>query len=162
MPPEGVNALSVSTGAYEGAIVVRAIGELDYDYAPVFRRELARFWGTSTDGSPLSPPPLLPENPPSPSPLVPPPFETAPGTRAEAAPLLILDLAGLTFCDSTGLAELLWILRQSQEARTRLVVTGVSRTLRHMLATTGLLSYFTMAASVEEALLAGETGTAEG
>ncbi|WP_433371966.1 STAS domain-containing protein [Streptosporangium sp. CA-115845] len=152
MPPEGVNALSVSAGAYEGAIVVRAIGELDYVYAPVFRREFDRFWSTGTDDSPLS---LLLENPPSPSPLV-------PGTRAEATPLLILDLAGLTFCDSTGLAELLRILRQSQETRTRLVVTGANRTLRHMLATTGLLSHFTMAASVEEALPLGEAGTAEG
>ncbi|MFI6456138.1 STAS domain-containing protein [Streptosporangium amethystogenes] len=160
MPPEGVNALSVSAGAHEGAIVVRAIGELDYVCAPVFRREIDRFWSTDTDDSPLSPPSLLPEGPPSPSPLV-------PDTRAEAVPLLILDLAGLTFCDSTGLAELLRMLRQSQEMRTRLVVTGASRTLLHMLATTGLLSYFTMAASVEEALPfggalpVGEAGTTE-
>ncbi|WP_344914259.1 STAS domain-containing protein [Streptosporangium oxazolinicum] len=89
----------------------------------------------------------------SPSPRTPSPPDASP---AEAAPWLILDLEGLTFCDSTGLAELLWILRRSQETRTRLVVAGASRTLRHMMATTGLLAYFAMAASVEAALV-GET-----
>lgn len=150
MPPEGVNTLSISVGAYESATVVRATGELDYDYAPVFRRELAQIWSTSADAP--SPLPAIP--PPIPSPLVPPPFEVSLGT-AETMPLLILDLAGLTFCDSTGLAELLWTLRRSQETRTRLVVTGASQPLRQMLATTGLLIYFTMAASVEEALGTG-------
>ncbi len=301
MPPEGVNTLSISADARGSAIVVRAIGELDYDYAPTFRREIVRalslsagnspselpaspaldsrselpappsldspsafptfptvFSGPSpllpetpfrsetpflsevplTSGAPLpsdppsplspeppspffpgSPPPPSPESPPPPgspppifpddpsplSPDRPPPdappsdalspnalspdglpslspmaslspspqilssfetspetFETSPDTRAQAGPRLILDLEGLTFCDSTGLAELLWLLRRSQETRTRLVLAGVSRTLRHMMATTGLLAYFTMAASVEEALLDEEFRAAEG
>ncbi|MER5645443.1 STAS domain-containing protein [Streptosporangium sp. NPDC002524] len=89
-------------------------------------------------------------------------FETSRDTRAQVGPWLILDLEGLTFCDSTGLAELLWLLRRSQETRTRLVLAGVSRTLRHMMATTGLLTYFTMAPSVEEALLDEGFGAAEG
>ncbi|MGJ6966210.1 STAS domain-containing protein [Streptosporangium sp. G11] len=306
MPPEGVNTLSISADVRGSAIVVRAIGELDYDYAPIFRRELTRVWimgaGNASSGLPASSPvaappelpvptaldpsplpsetsflleapllpetsffsgspllpetpflseaPLLPETPflserpflsevpptsegpppsgppsplspeppspffpggpplpepgsptplfpegPSPlSPDVPPPDEppsngppsngppslsttasppppplvvpsspeASPGTRAEGAPWLILDLEGLTFCDSTGLAELLWILRRSQETRTRLVVTGASRTLRHMMAITGLLPYFAMAASVEEVLSEMESSTAEG
>ncbi|WP_440082662.1 STAS domain-containing protein [Streptosporangium sp. LJ11] len=290
MPPEGVNTLSISADARGSAIVVRAIGELDYDYAPTFRREIVRalslstgnspselpaspaldsrseipappslgspsafptlptaFSGVSpllpetpfrsetpflsevplTSGAPLpsdppsplspeppspffpgsppppspgSPPPLFPDGPSPLSPDRPPPdgppsdgvpsdgvaslstmaslspppqvlasfetspeaFETSPDTRAQAGPRLILDLAGLTFCDSTGLAELLWLLRRSQETRTRLVLAGVSRTLRHMMATTGLLAYFTMAASVEEALLDEESRAAEG
>ncbi|WP_433250752.1 STAS domain-containing protein [Streptosporangium sp. CA-135522] len=117
MSTEGAAALLISFGSLGTAVVIHAIGELDYDYAPVFRRELAHVW----DSGP--------------------------------APQLILDLAGLTFCDSTGLAELLWTLRRSQETGTRLVLAGVGRTLRHMLTTTGLLRYFTMSASVEEALL---------
>jgi len=157
MPPEGVNTLSISVGASGSAIVVRATGELDYDYAPVFRRELAQIWSTGAD----SPSPLSAIPPPTPSPLLPPPFEISPGTPAETMPLLILDLGDLTFCDSTGLAELLWILRRSQETRTRLVVTGARRPLRQMLATTGLLTYFTMAASVEEALGTKEATTPE-
>ncbi|MFI6506374.1 STAS domain-containing protein [Streptosporangium sp. NPDC050855] len=297
MPPEDAKPLSISADTYGDAIVVRASGELDYDYARVFRRELTRVWDmgdglpspaapppsapetptifpgaspllaepspttSSVDGplaperpfspghrfapetslfperpfpgerhfsserpsplepgvpspffpagpppvspgdppfspgdpSPLSPgtppplfpgtpPPLPPDSPepppppappappspgsPSPdSPDVPPPSETSPGTAGgtttpAAPPCLILDLTGITFCDSTGLAELLWSLRRSQETGTRLVVAGASRTLRHMLATTGLLSYFTMADSVEEALREAGTSAA--
>ncbi|MEV6864370.1 STAS domain-containing protein [Streptosporangium subroseum] len=236
MPPEDANTLSISSGVHGTAIVVRATGELDYDYAPIFRREVTQIWGMGADASsglpaPLSGPsplslpaeaisPLSPEtpspfSPEAPSPLSPSPFspetpsplspevpsplspetpsplspeapsplspetssqlspeapspispgtfssqaslflETSPGTplQPETAPWLILDLAGLSFCDSTGLAELLWILRRSQETGTRLVLAGVTRTLRHMLDTTGLLPYFTMYASVEDAL----------
>ncbi|GAA2996544.1 STAS domain-containing protein [Streptosporangium longisporum] len=114
--------------------------------------------------SPEAPPPPAPPAPPSPdSPDAPP--ETSPGTAGgtttpAAPPCLVLDLTGITFCDSTGLAELLWNLRRSQETGTRLVVAGASRTLRHMLATTGLLAYFTMADSVEEALREAGTSAA--
>ncbi|MEU4834274.1 STAS domain-containing protein [Streptosporangium sp. NPDC023615] len=206
MPPEDVNILSMSIDTYGGAIVVRATGELDYDYAPVFRRELTRVWRTDagTSSAEPSPPrepspafpgtsPLLPERPFSPvtSPPAPPPpavsspaasppavspLTTSPsavspsllaarsafpsGAAAGTAPSwIILDLTGLTFCDSTGLAELLWSLRRSQETGTRLVLAGASRTLRHMLSITGLLAFFTMAGSVEEALLEAGTGT---
>ncbi|MEV8634852.1 STAS domain-containing protein [Streptosporangium sp. NPDC051023] len=116
MSPESANALSISSGSRGNVVVIRAVGELDYDYAPMFRRELTELWGTG----------------PSPS--------------------LILDLTGLTFCDSTGLAELLWTLHRSRETGTHLVLAGVNRTLRQMLATTGLLQFFELSASVEEAL----------
>ena len=215
MPPESTNTLSISSGVHGTAIVVRATGELDYDYAPIFRREVTQIWSMGADASsppppglpsPLSAPsplslpaeaisPLSPEtssslspetpsplSPETPSPLSPEPpsplspetssqlspgafspqaplfLETSPGTPlpSEAAPWLILDLAGLTFCDSTGLAELLWILHRSEETGTRLVLAGVTRTLRHMMATTGLLPYFTMYASVDDALKEAE------
>jgi STAS domain len=210
MPPEGANTLSISSGVRGTALVVRAVGELDYDYAPIFRREVDQIWSLGTGAppplssglasplsgssplSPEAPSPLSPEapspffpeapsplspeipsplSPEAPSPLSPetpsplslsPPPE-APGTplRPEALPWLILDLAGLTFCDSTGIAELLWILHRSQETGTRLVLAGVTRTLRHMLATTGLLPYFTLSPSVEDALMEAGVGTTE-
>ncbi|MFC7645609.1 STAS domain-containing protein [Streptosporangium lutulentum] len=245
MPPEGVNTLSISSGVHGTALVIRAIGELDYDFAPIFRRRITQIWSMSASdpsplsselltppsgASPLSPPPetpsplssgissplspatpsplspespsplspatpsplspetpspLSPESPSpfspatpsplspeSPSPLSPePPVTPAPLSAGPAPPLeapsgmpiqagtvpwLILDLTELTFCDSTGIAELLWILHRSQETGTRLVLAGASRTLRHMLTTTGLLPYFTMSASVEAALEEGE------
>ncbi|MFF5108189.1 STAS domain-containing protein [Streptosporangium sp. NPDC000509] len=96
------------------------------------------------------------------SPFSPPPASPAPAAVAEGAPWLILDLEGLTFCDSTGLAELLWILRKSQETRTRLVLAGANRTLRHMMTVTGLLAHFTLATSVETALTGEELGATEG
>ncbi|MEV7004873.1 STAS domain-containing protein [Streptosporangium sp. NPDC051022] len=118
MSSESTSALSISAGSRGNAIVVRAVGELDYDYAPMFRRELTELWGTGAGG----------------------------------APALVLDLTGLTFCDSTGLAELLWMLHRSRETGTHLVLAGANRTLRHMLATTGLLQFFELSATVEEAL----------
>jgi len=99
---------------------------------------------------------------PFPPPPAPSSLDASPEARAEAAPRLILNLEGLTFCDSTGLAELLWILRKSQETRTRLVLAGASRTLRHMMAVTGLLAHFTMVASLETALSGEENGATEG
>lgn len=120
MSTEGANALFITSGSRGNAIVIRAVGELDYDYAPLFRRELTELWRTGTDAGP--------------------------------APSLILDLTGLTFCDSTGLAELLWTLHRSKETGTRLILAGVNRTLRHMLTTTGLLPFFELTASVEDAL----------
>ncbi|MFF4413146.1 STAS domain-containing protein [Streptosporangium sp. NPDC001559] len=116
MSPESTSALSVSSGSHGDAVVVRVVGDLDYDYAPVFRRQIADLWGTSP------------------------------------VPCLVIDLSGLTFCDSTGLAELLWVLQRSREAKTRLVLAGANRTLRHMLAITGLLTFFELADSVEDAL----------
>ncbi|MBB2909207.1 anti-anti-sigma factor [Streptosporangium becharense] len=234
--------------------MIRASGDLDYDYAPIFRQELTAIWGLDGDAPP--PPPLhapsqlppveaafsvpapfssvIPSSPagrPSPlsaeslpqsgpesplthlaseppsspldpatssslfSPEVPLPAEslppgvavspaspavplpaagspatspgvlatsgtTSPGVQAPSgkaplpghAPRVILDLTELTFCDSTGLAELLWTLRRSQQAGMHLILVGPSRTLCHMLATTGLLPFFTLAASLEEAL----------
>jgi hypothetical protein len=222
MPPEGANTLSISSGVRGTALVVRAVGELDYDYAPIFRREVDQIWSLGTGAppplssglasplsgpsplspeapspffpeapsplspeipsplspeapsplSPETPSPLSPEAPSPPSPETPSPLSLspqvspppeAPGTplRPETLPWLILDLAGLTFCDSTGLAELLWILHRSQETGTRLVLAGVTRTLRHMLATTGLLPYFTLSPSVEDALMEAGIGTTE-
>ncbi|MET9065550.1 STAS domain-containing protein [Streptosporangium sandarakinum] len=74
--------------------------------------------------------------------------------------LLVLDLAGLTFCDSSGLSGLLWGMRRSREAGARMVLAGVSSALHHMLRITGLLPYFETAASAAEAM--GRPGTAAG
>ncbi len=123
MSSESTSSLSILSGSGENAIVIRAVGELDYDYAPTFRRELTGFWNT--------------------------------GTGADPSPPLILDLTDLTFCDSTGLAELLWMLHRSRETGIPLILVGANRTLLQMLTTTGLLQFFTMSASVEEALKKG-------
>ncbi|GAA3107773.1 STAS domain-containing protein [Streptosporangium carneum] len=120
MSSESASALFLSSGSRGNAIVICAVGELDYDYAPMFRQELSELWGA--------------------------------GTGADPSPSIILDLTGLTFCDSTGLAELLWALHRSKETGTHLVLAGANRTLRHMLTTTGLLQFFELSSSVEEAL----------
>ncbi|MFF4991558.1 STAS domain-containing protein [Streptosporangium saharense] len=232
MSPESTSALSVSSGLHGGATVIRAVGDLDYDYAPVFRRQLTELWATAPipdANTALITPPAPDRSTPTTTPHA---VAPAPGTASHTTPpapgagashatahiattphvvntahaasaahptetihaagavhlpettglaetphvtetphatdptdtthtadadapgisRLVIDLSGLTFCDSTGLAELLWVLQRSRETGTRLMLAGTNRTLRHMLTTTGLLSFFELADSVEEAL----------
>ncbi|MEU9833553.1 STAS domain-containing protein [Streptosporangium sp. NPDC048047] len=123
MSSEGATALLISSDSYGVVTVVRTTGELDYDYAQMFQRELARALDRGSG---------------------------PPG-------LLVLDLAGLTFCDSTGMAGLLWGMRRSREAGTRMVLAGASSALLHMLRITGLLPYFETAVSTAEAVERFET-----
>ncbi|MER7128050.1 STAS domain-containing protein [Streptosporangium saharense] len=210
MSPESKSALSVSSGSHGNATVIHAVGDLDYDYAPVFRRQLTELWATapSPDANTAHITPPTPDRS-TPKTITPAPA-TAPvhgvttphvvntaqaasttrptdtihaagavhptetthpaqashtidtthladvasvmGANTSGISRLVIDLSGLTFCDSTGLAELLWVLQRSREAGTRLILAGTNRTLRHMLTTTGLLSFFEMTDSVEEAL----------
>ncbi|GGL54952.1 STAS domain-containing protein [Planomonospora parontospora] len=41
-------------------------------------------------------------------------------------PVLIMDVSELTFCDSTGLCELVRTLHRSRTCGTRLILTGLS------------------------------------
>ncbi|GAA2874272.1 STAS domain-containing protein [Streptosporangium fragile] len=72
--------------------------------------------------------------------------------EAGTPPLVVIDLTGLTFCDSTGMAELILGLQRSHALGTRLVLAGVHGTLERILAITGLRSSFEVFPSVEEAL----------
>ncbi|MEV4096593.1 STAS domain-containing protein [Streptosporangium saharense] len=148
MSPESTSALSVSSGSHGGATVIRAVGDLDYDYAPAFRQQLIELWATA----PTPDANTAHASDAARGAVTAHPTDTAPGADTSIAAWLVIDLSGLTFCDSTGLAELLWVLQRSRETGTRLVLAGTNRTLRHMLTTTGLLSFFEMADSVEEAL----------
>ncbi|GGS95308.1 anti-sigma factor antagonist [Planobispora rosea] len=66
--------------------------------------------------------------------------------------LVVIDVAGLTFCDSAGVAELIWSLQRSRALNTRLVLAGVHGTLERILAITGLRSAFEVSPTVEEAV----------
>ncbi|MDP9870093.1 MULTISPECIES: STAS domain-containing protein [Streptosporangium] len=70
----------------------------------------------------------------------------------EAPSTIVIDVAALTFCDSTGVAELIVSLRRSRAAGTRLVLAGVHGTLERILTITGLRSAFELSPSAEEAL----------
>ncbi|MFJ5228548.1 anti-sigma factor antagonist [Kitasatospora sp. NPDC088391] len=55
------------------------------------------------------------------------------------APLpVVLDLAGLGFCDSVGVAELLYAFRRTEQAGSVLVLVAVAPDLAHLLALTGV------------------------
>ncbi|GAA4225910.1 hypothetical protein GCM10023075_24750 [Streptosporangium album] len=62
------------------------------------------------------------------------------------------DVTALTFCDSTGVSEMIASLRRSRALGARLVLAGVHGTLERILTITGLRSAFELSPSVEEAL----------
>ncbi|WP_326822354.1 STAS domain-containing protein [Streptosporangium sp. NBC_01639] len=72
--------------------------------------------------------------------------------EAEALSVIVVDVTALTFCDSTGVSELIAILRQSRALGARLILAGVHGTLERILTITGLRSAFELSPSVGEAL----------
>lgn len=64
--------------------------------------------------------------------------------RAIAPPLarLVLDFAGVTFCDSQGLATLIAINKQAQAAGSRLLIINVGDFMDRLLDVTGLRAAF--------------------
>ncbi|GGS98264.1 anti-sigma factor antagonist [Planobispora rosea] len=77
--------------------------------------------------------------------------------RADVA-AVVLDAAGVTFCDSTGISALIGIRRQSQAAGKRLVLSGVHGTLARFLTITGLRQAFEIHDSVQQAIRAASPG----
>jgi anti-sigma B factor antagonist len=74
-------------------------------------------------------------------------LETAPSLREEALdviaqghPHLILDLTGVTFCDSSGINALIGIMRCAMAAHGSLALAAVPDRLLHILDLTGLSS----------------------
>ncbi|GAA4970791.1 anti-anti-sigma factor [Nonomuraea thailandensis] len=65
---------------------------------------------------------------------------------------LVLDLRGLTFCDSRCVGVLLLLLRQSREQKAALVVAGVPQRLERILTMTGLRAMFRVEPSLEAAI----------
>ena len=61
-------------------------------------------------------------------------------TLAEPPPRIVLDMAGITFCDSQGLGTLVVLSRKAQHARTVLALTNVGEFLMRVLDITGLRS----------------------
>ncbi|GII04845.1 STAS domain-containing protein [Planobispora takensis] len=68
--------------------------------------------------------------------------------------VLIVDVSGLTFCDSTGLTVPIRALRRSRERDSRLLLAGVGGRLARLLATTGLKAAFACHPDVTAALQA--------
>ncbi|MGP4104691.1 STAS domain-containing protein [Nonomuraea sp. KM90] len=65
---------------------------------------------------------------------------------------LVVDLSGLTFCDSMGVGVLVLLLRQSREQHSNLVLSAIPPRLERVLTITGLRTAFQVEASVEEAI----------
>ncbi|MFC7549221.1 STAS domain-containing protein [Plantactinospora sp. GCM10030261] len=59
---------------------------------------------------------------------------------ADAPPRIVLDLAGVTFCDSQGLGTLVVLSRKASHAQSLLMLTNVGEFLLRVLDITGLRS----------------------
>ena len=69
----------------------------------------------------------------------------------DVAPHVVLDLTGVSFMDSTGLKVLLSIQRRAELAGGSFTVVGPSRSVRKILALTGLDQTFAIYETVDEA-----------
>jgi anti-sigma B factor antagonist len=82
--------------------------------------------------------------------------ELAAVCRAADPPLLIVDLSGLDFCDSSGLSALVQLWRHIDNAGGALALVGVSGVCERMLRRTGMLgrvfAVFTSQAQAKQAL----------
>jgi anti-anti-sigma factor len=78
--------------------------------------------------------------------------EMAKAWESEVSSVVVIDVTELTFCDSTGLGELILSLQRSQARGTRLALVGVHGTLERILTITGLRPAFELFPSVEDAL----------
>lgn len=77
-------------------------------------------------------------------------------TAPSASSVLILDLSGVTFCDSVGLSELIVGLQNSQNRGKRFVLSGVPASLDDLLYRTGLHKILERRATCDEALRQAE------
>lgn len=77
--------------------------------------------------------------------------QAAEALRAGARHLFV-ELQGVSFVDSAGLAALLNVLRRATAARAALVLVGPTPQVRQILAQTRLEREFTVAATVDDAV----------
>ncbi|MFH8255507.1 STAS domain-containing protein [Streptomyces roseolus] len=77
------------------------------------------------------------------------------GAAGGAAGPVVVDLAALTFCDSSGISALLRLHRHASARGRPLELAAVPRTVRRLFALTGLDQIFTVRADAHEALAAG-------
>jgi anti-sigma B factor antagonist len=70
--------------------------------------------------------------------------ELAAATTVEGQPHVVVDMAGVEFCDSTGMNVLLAALRRVREKGGELILAGPRPAVRKILQVTGLESVFTV------------------
>jgi anti-sigma B factor antagonist len=78
-------------------------------------------------------------------------LDQLPSTRG---PGVILELSGLTYCDSTGISLLVTAHQRTQAARTPLALTGLDANLKRMLRIVGLDRLFTFYDTADAAVAA--------
>ena len=74
--------------------------------------------------------------------------------RAQASPKLVLDLSGVPYVSSAGLRILLMGAKAARAAGHKLVLAGLSPSVREVFDISGFTSIFTLEADVDSALAA--------
>ncbi|MEV5412525.1 STAS domain-containing protein [Thermopolyspora sp. NPDC052614] len=69
-----------------------------------------------------------------------------------STPLVVIDLARVTFCDAAGVKALLFALKIMQATNRRLVLCGVGRRMELLLRVSGVKDLFEVHDSVEDVL----------
>jgi anti-sigma B factor antagonist len=64
----------------------------------------------------------------------------------------VIDLSGLTYCDSTGLTVLVTAYQRAQAAGSPLALAGLNTDLTHMFEIVGLDQLFTLCPTLEDAV----------
>ena len=65
---------------------------------------------------------------------------------------VVLDLKGVNYIDSSGVASLVEGLQEAKKRKARMILTGLNEAPRHVLELTRLTGVFEIARSVDEAL----------
>ena len=71
--------------------------------------------------------------------------------RAVTAPVVILDLSGVHYCESRGVAALVQVYKTFELEKRRLALVGLDQRVEHVLAITKVLPLFTVFATLSEA-----------
>jgi anti-anti-sigma factor len=79
-------------------------------------------------------------------------IQVKPAWQTTQSSTLVVDLSGVTFCDSMGVGALVSLLTQSREHGSNLILSNVPPLLERILMITGLHTAFQMESSVEQAI----------
>ncbi|MCB9844518.1 MAG: STAS domain-containing protein [Phycisphaeraceae bacterium] len=74
------------------------------------------------------------------------------GAAAGGAPVVVVDLAGVSYMDSSGLATLVEAMKNANSRKARLVLCNMAERVRAVFEIAHLDRYFRIASSLEEAL----------
>ncbi|PZG43287.1 anti-sigma factor antagonist [Spongiactinospora gelatinilytica] len=79
-----------------------------------------------------------------------------PARDTETAHDLVIDLEGITFCDSSGAAALIHVLERTKRAQGSLTLTGIPRQVKRRLGQMGVIDLFHTAESIPEGTAGGK------
>lgn len=77
---------------------------------------------------------------------------------AGGQPVVVIDMAGTEFCDSTGLNVLVRVLRHAEQANTELLLVVRASALHRMLSVSGVAELFRIYGSLAQAVDAARAG----